>query len=380
MENTSSRDRLLRLRKVLMKDFLLLAALAMIAEGILRYYAPEYGRMFTDFQYTRGHPYDFDSKGFRGPLPRIEKKKREFRVLALGDSTTFGTGVASEAVWPRRLEEKLKVRSGRPVSVINGALEGAAFRDLVYTYDRTWVDYKPDWVVVAVYANMVADAWIRRNAPDRPPWNGRFEYASTHSTVPLKTRLNRLLHRVCLPSALLMTMHTFCFQLGLQGHHLDPSDPKGFYLAYGWKQGDIPGDLPLKAWDVLEGEILRMKEKTAARGSRLLLTFLPCRFSLSDRWTDNDQAFPKDRFTMDPVEKTRRICRSLGIPFVNVLSALRKRRAKLEAAGISAPMYILGDYGHLNDEGHLAVADALAAFLGDAMKKPGSGGKEEGKK
>ncbi len=357
------------LLKTLRRDFLLLGLLALLAEAALRHYAPQFADQFTDFQFTRGHPFDFNPKGYRGPLPPKEKRKGEFRVLCLGDSTTFGTGVATTATWPARLEEELRARTKRPVSVINGALEGASLPGLLYTFDHDWKGYRPDWVVLGLYANMVAGGWILRKDGYKPPWNGRFEYALEHPEAPLTTKLNRLLHKVCLPSALLWGMHVFCFQIGLQGHRVDPADSHGFYLAYGWKQGDLPPDLPGKAWKVLERDLALLKKKTASRGARLLVTFLPCRFSLSDRWTDNDQAVPRERFTIDPVEKTRDLCAALGIPYVDSRASLRKGRRELERKGRSAPMYIVGDFGHLDPEGHRAVARGIRAFLVKAAGK-----------
>ncbi len=368
------------LRRSLRRDFLVLAGLALLSEAALRIYAPQFADQFTDFQYTRGHPFDFNSMGFRGPLPPRAKKKGEFRVLCLGDSTTFGTGVSSEATWPRRLESELKTRTGRPTSVINGALEGASLPGLLYTYDHAWKGYRPDWVVLALYANMVAGGWILRDGGYKPPWNGRFEYSKKHPIVPWTTKVNRLLHEVCLPSALLLAAHTFCFQLGLQGHLVDPADPHGFQLAYGWRQGDLPPDLPVKAWKVLERDLAALKTRTASRGARLLVTFLPCRFSLSGRWTDNYQAVPRDRLTIDPVEKAGEICRAMGIPYVNSLEALRKRRKELEARGVRAPMYILGDFGHLDEEGHKAVAEALASFLSKARGRELPAGPDPGRR
>jgi lysophospholipase L1-like esterase len=51
--------------------------------------------------------------------PIQPKEPREFRVLALGDSVTFGWGVPHDQIFATRLERILSQKLGRPVIVIN---------------------------------------------------------------------------------------------------------------------------------------------------------------------------------------------------------------------------------------------------------------------
>jgi hypothetical protein len=70
------------------------------------------------------HRYDFstNAQGFRGPLVDWQKPDGVFRILAIGDSYTWGDGVPDEAVWVRLLEQEL---SGcAPVELINAGFVG----------------------------------------------------------------------------------------------------------------------------------------------------------------------------------------------------------------------------------------------------------------
>jgi lysophospholipase L1-like esterase len=68
--------------------------------------------------------------GFRATRPLARAEDAPLRVLALGDSCTFGLGVDDDATWPAQLEALL-VEAGLPVAVINGGVPGyTAFQGL----------------------------------------------------------------------------------------------------------------------------------------------------------------------------------------------------------------------------------------------------------
>ncbi|HJQ97773.1 MAG TPA: GDSL-type esterase/lipase family protein [Candidatus Polarisedimenticolaceae bacterium] len=98
--------------------------------------------------------------GFRSASP-IEAPKRRFRVLALGDSCTFGLGVQDGETWPAQLEGLLQV-SGLDVEVVNAGVPG-------YTAYQGWrlletrgLRLEPDLVLVTFGFND-ADAGMPRS-------------------------------------------------------------------------------------------------------------------------------------------------------------------------------------------------------------------------
>ena len=62
-----------------------------------------------------------DQDGYRGP--EIDRSHARFRILAIGDSCTFGTAFGESYPYPRVLEAELR-RRGRDVEVINAGVEG----------------------------------------------------------------------------------------------------------------------------------------------------------------------------------------------------------------------------------------------------------------
>jgi lysophospholipase L1-like esterase len=85
--------------------------------------------------------------GFRSPPLQQTKSGGGIRILALGDSTTFGLGVEQEESWPGRLQEILD--PGRTaIEVINAGICGySSVQGLVFLRDKC-LALSPDVVIV----------------------------------------------------------------------------------------------------------------------------------------------------------------------------------------------------------------------------------------
>jgi lysophospholipase L1-like esterase len=80
------------------------------------------------------------------------------RVLALGDSFTFGVGVEEEETWIERLRAHL-AESGVAIETINGGVPGYGAKDEVALFERHLLQFKPDLVILAAYmANDMLDS------------------------------------------------------------------------------------------------------------------------------------------------------------------------------------------------------------------------------
>lgn len=98
-----------------------------------------------EFNYTA----DINSLGFRDREFKPKTDPDEIRIAVLGDSFTFGWGVAEEESWPRILETKLR-KLGYPIVVMNLAQPGY----FPYMYAQYALQYlptlKPDIVIVGI--------------------------------------------------------------------------------------------------------------------------------------------------------------------------------------------------------------------------------------
>jgi lysophospholipase L1-like esterase len=99
-------------------------------------------------------PVSTNSLGLRNPEVSASKTAGRRRILAVGDSHTFGFAVAEPDTWPRRLERLLRAEPDAiDAEVINAGVEGLAIeQELQFVKDRL-LQLQPDDVILAYYWN-----------------------------------------------------------------------------------------------------------------------------------------------------------------------------------------------------------------------------------
>ena len=80
------------------------------------------------------------------------------RIVALGDSFTFGTGVEDDQTFPALLEARLNARREGPrVEVLNAGVHGCGTGNQALWFDRGLKQFRPDILVLTIYANDLVD-------------------------------------------------------------------------------------------------------------------------------------------------------------------------------------------------------------------------------
>ncbi len=87
-----------------------------------------------------------NSQGLRDRERPIEKPPGVVRVVALGDSFTFGMGLPAQETYVRRLEGLLRGR-GLPADVVNGGVIGYNLYQSLTWFKDKGVRYQPDLVI-----------------------------------------------------------------------------------------------------------------------------------------------------------------------------------------------------------------------------------------
>lgn len=114
-------------------------------------------------------PYRTNADGFRDAT-RGAKRHGVPRVLVLGDSYTFGWGIANVEPYPQRAEAMLRGR-GIDAEVINAGVPGYNTEQEAFLLDELLPRYRPDMVVVGYAMN---DAEPQMNVPQPPGTTYRY--------------------------------------------------------------------------------------------------------------------------------------------------------------------------------------------------------------
>lgn len=188
---------------------------------------------------------DFDtyatlnSQGYRGKEFNIEKDQGKTRILILGDSITFGHGVADEETFPYQLETILKTYGD--VEVINAGYASGFTTDTYYLYlKERGLKLKPDIVILSLFVmNDISD--LNETIWEKIDENGLpMKIVSCCRTVDWKILRNKnFLFKYSLP--ILRDSHLFILLIDTLGQRAQIHfDPPAILLV-----GDIRGTLVL---------------------------------------------------------------------------------------------------------------------------------------
>ena len=99
--------------------------------------------------------YGINSLGMRGPEITPKPAPNEYRVVAVGDSCTFGKGVREEDSWPRQLEALLDgaLSPERDAIVANLGVNGFSGVHYLRIFEERGVRLEPDLVIVGYNLN-----------------------------------------------------------------------------------------------------------------------------------------------------------------------------------------------------------------------------------
>ncbi len=96
---------------------------------------------------------DVNRLGFRGVERARTERAAPYRIAAVGDSFTYGLGVATVDALPSRLEAALQAHAGAGIEVLNFGVPGAALPDAVVRVRQFVAGWHPDLVVFFLYAD-----------------------------------------------------------------------------------------------------------------------------------------------------------------------------------------------------------------------------------
>jgi lysophospholipase L1-like esterase len=224
-----------------------------------------------------------NSLGLRGDLPMIPKPSGAVRVLAIGDSTTFGWGVGDSETYCVELQRMLRREfAGRQIEVVNG---GVSAYDL--KHDARFLQHfapilKPDVVLVGLYWN---DLPFEQITPDGVPVQAADETTAAAADGGPPSRTFRLasaptgLSRVLRSSRVLFTLrHAWL-------NAIAPSSAATNTVQ--WEMAVLQGhQSPAmeKAWDDIKGTLTQIRDTARTGGFAVGVVIMPIRAQVEDTY------------------------------------------------------------------------------------------------
>jgi lysophospholipase L1-like esterase len=276
--------------------------------------------------------YEINSRGLRGPDWTPTFSEKEFRILALGDSCTFGKGVLESECWPRQLETLMRGGAHSEVHVANAGVNGYSGRQYLEVLRRLGPELKPQLVLVGYNLNDFPNVV---QSVDRAVFQGK---NSLRAKLPtgLRDELGRL--------ALFRWMRASYYEMNRERDWANAEKLARESAGVGPKATS-------KAALRFEEEKQRLKqlvEESRELGAKVAIFLLPY----------ESQVY-LDVFDDTPVQSLRAVCDELGVTFVDLAEPFRAR------ARASDPprLFLRGDRYHPTAEGYRIVADSVIHVL-----------------
>jgi hypothetical protein len=281
--------------------------------------------------------YRLDSHGFRSARP-ASATPAPCRVLALGDSHTFGYGVDADQAWPAAMERMLA-----GVSVSNGGICGSGIAATESWLPDALGAARPQVVVLAV------TPWSLRDDPEPPeehPLDARWPHAEKY------------LLRATRFSALADRMTRFGLRKLSQAFGWPPPAPVLWELTPLVE----PTDAFHARWRGLDARLAHMVRLARLRGATPIIVFIPLDVQVSAARNElyrrgllpyPTHGFVDRDYTRDPryVHALQKTASRLDVGFLDATPVLREA----PSGGY------LPDTYHLAPEGHAHLAALMAA-------------------
>lgn len=288
--------------------------------------------------------------GLRGPLPELPKPEDVYRILLLGDSVAFGTGLERLEAFPALLRGHLAGREPR-IELIDASAEGYTPWTQLQYYLTRGAALEPDLVLVAFCMNDVANPRLHWIASAGAPL---FEVPSDaipnmrHDREYVEPRLveaylgpdEPLWRRSRVVQAVERWFARDHFRTDVPTRLTREDDVLGIEVLL---------DRESPEWEWLTRTYLRLQAAVESDGAELAIAFFPLAYQLHLEYPHR------------PQELLTRWCDEEGIANLDLLPVLRE--LGVESAFLLDEGRGFYDVWHLTPRGHESSAERIAQFL-----------------
>lgn len=296
--------------------------------------------------YHFGAPVSVNALGLRNPPVQLEKPPGAHRILALGDSHTFGFAVENRETWPQLLQDRISLSTAKAtgqIEVINAGIEGLSLAQEVQFLRERLLQLKPDVVVLAYYWN------------DMPMDGGPFDPLDGDPVPPSKAPVADQGEERATGALQRIGDYT---RRALKGSHLFYSVVQRIpYLQLvvfpadetRWKRALLEGRTSKRieaSWSSVERGLAELHDLGEQEEFQLLVLAIP----LFEQMVSRSPSLESYQAQLS------RICKRHGIRFLDPLEAIR-------ALNPSYPKHFIPFDGHPNGLIYEVIADEVFKFL-----------------
>ena len=291
------------------------------------------------------------------------KRQGVLRLLGLGDSFSYSNSVDLEDTFFKQLERFQKRAGGPEIEVINGAVPAYSTIQEFRYLERDGIRLRPDVVLLGFYVgNDFQDSYELFDSLGRPTVdvvdgelraNDRFPIARYEQQErTLRTATLAIRGFLASNSALYVFLRErFSETLWRMGLRNNPPPPD--FCAR------KPSPAMRAGWSLTQNLLDSMAVLCSGQNAQLVIVVLPTQYQVHEElWVHHFTTFglnPADYDLDQPQQLMRDYCESRGIPYVDVLPAMRKR-ARNERL-----FYPIASY--MTPAGHRAVAEIVHEYL-----------------
>lgn len=293
--------------------------------------------------------YAINAGGFRDHPYERARPEGTFRVVVLGDSFTYGTGVDLDATYPKVMERRFaQLEPDCPTQVLNWGVYAYNTRQEVALLRHRVRDWAPDLVLLCLYVNDAsgenrgaADGGGGPAVPREPPWELRLLQSlgltsgiwdESDRKSPAQARTMALRRRSRLADLLAHRAYGYL---------------RGRVTVRGYREDWQPGSPGLA---MVEEALDDAVELARAEGFRLHATMYPDLNELSDNYPYRDAH-----------ARAEALCAERGVPFHDLLPLLI--REVEQAGGDEREFHAHAHDKHPNPRCHRLVGEELARRL-----------------
>jgi lysophospholipase L1-like esterase len=278
--------------------------------------------------------YGIESHGLRGAEWKPALTPEEFRVLAIGDSCTFGKGVDEPDCWPRQFEKLLgaALPPGYRALVANAGVNGYSAKQYLKVIRERSRDVRPNLIVIGYNLN---DFPNQTKAVDETVHQGK---GNLRAAIPYDIR--NYLGRFALFRWLRATYYTM---------HRERDFAAAEKMAAAVKQqGTANAERTAREIANLDAMAAEAKEMDA----RLCVFLFPY----------ESQVY-LEQYDSSAIDWLRGLCEERGIPFIAMVEDFR---ARARSTAPPKQLFLRGDRYHPDPEGYGIVAQRVLDVVREA--------------